>query len=287
MREYEQFKEEKAKNSEIITTPLHLACKLSNDEAVRQLINEQNYDVNILCQEKSALSELLSTACYLDFNILNFLMKKRKPCINSGVKLPLNQAILRGNPFIIRSLIEFGKPHPFVRDGNGRSPVHIAGSKLDMETLDALVDEVGSDPMQPDNDGNTILHTLCLGVITDKEYDFVKFCIQKFKMRLSRNLEKRSPIGILKSYNSRSGIVRGQPNFKKKLVQLLESMVAENPSLQDSECDQDIHQAVLQGNIDAFKRILGSFGDNMAGKLAQLEWRNHEGKTPLFIAIEK
>jgi ankyrin repeat protein len=104
-------------------------------------------------------------------------MKKRKPCINSGVKLPLNQAILRGNPFIIRSLIEFGKPHPFVRDGNGRSPVHIAGSKLDMETLDALVDEVGSDPMQPDNDGNTILHTLCLGVITDKEYDFVKFCI--------------------------------------------------------------------------------------------------------------
>jgi len=43
-----------------------------------------------LINEKSALFELLSTSCYLDFNILNFLMKKRKPCINSGNKLPLN-----------------------------------------------------------------------------------------------------------------------------------------------------------------------------------------------------
>jgi len=124
-------------------------------------------------------------------------MKKRKPCINSGVKLPLNQAILRGNPFIIRSLIEFGKPHPFVRDGNGRSPVHIAGSKLEMETLDALVNECGMDPMIPDKDGNTFLHILAMGVISDAEYDCVKFCIQKYNMRLSRNLEARTPLGIL------------------------------------------------------------------------------------------
>ena len=72
--------------------------------------------MNILVNEKNAVFELLSTSCYLDFNILNFLMKKRKPCINSGNKLPLNQAILRGNPFIIKSLIEFGRPHPYLKD---------------------------------------------------------------------------------------------------------------------------------------------------------------------------
>jgi len=87
-------------------------------------------------KDKSALFELLSTACYLDFNILNFLLKKRKPCINSGTRLPLNQAILRGNPFIIKSLIEFGKPHPYLRDNNGRSPIHIAACKLDIDTFD-------------------------------------------------------------------------------------------------------------------------------------------------------
>ena len=70
-----------------------------------------------------------------------------------------------------------------------------------------------------------------MGVISDAEYDFVKFCIQKFNMRLSRNLEKRSPLSVLKSYNSKSGIVRGQPNFKKKLIELLENLVLENPSI--------------------------------------------------------
>jgi ankyrin repeat protein len=169
---------EQGKDKEdLITTPLHLSCKLSNDEAVRQLINEQSYDVNILCNEKSPLGELLSTACYLDFSILNFLMKKRKPCINSGVKLPLNQAILRGNPFIIRSLIEFGKPHPYLRDSNGKCAIHMAAAKLDMQTFDSLVTECGADPMQTDSEGNTILHILTLGVITDAEYDFVKFCL--------------------------------------------------------------------------------------------------------------
>lgn len=78
-----------------------------------------------------------------------------------------------------------------------------------MDTLDALVYEVGIDPMMPDNEGNTFLHNLTMGVITDAEYDFVKFCIQKFNMRLTRNLEKRSPLTILKSYSSKSGIVRG------------------------------------------------------------------------------
>lgn len=73
---HEEFK---AKKAEMISTPFHLACKMSNDEAVRQLVNEQNYDINILLNERSAISDLLSTSCYLDFNILNFLLKKRKP----------------------------------------------------------------------------------------------------------------------------------------------------------------------------------------------------------------
>lgn len=141
LKDYRKFKLDKttAANPDIITTPFHLACKLSNDEAVRQLVDQHNYDINILLHNKSALHELLSTSCYLDFNILNFLLKKRKPCINSGNRLPLNQAILRGNPFIIRSLIEFGKPHPYLRDLNGKSPIHMAAGKLDVDTFDTLI----------------------------------------------------------------------------------------------------------------------------------------------------
>lgn len=129
--------------------------------------------MNVLLNEKSALYELLNTAKYLDFSIMNYLMKKRKPNINSGNRLPLNQAILRGNPFIIKSLIEFGKPNHYVRDCYGKAAIHIAALKLDMDTFDMLVN-AGANPMLPDCNGNNILHVMALGQIRDAEYDFIK-----------------------------------------------------------------------------------------------------------------
>lgn len=123
----------------MVTTPLHLACRLSNEEAIHNLVDSHGLDINILLNEKNALYELLSTSAYTDFNILNYLMKKRRPCINSGIRLPLNQAILRGNPFIIKTLIEFGKPNFYVRDINGKCPIHVAAAKLDLETFDLLI----------------------------------------------------------------------------------------------------------------------------------------------------
>lgn len=173
VKDYKKYKEEKSQYEEMVTTPFHLACKLSNDEAVRQLVENQAFDINILVNEKSALYELLSTSCYLDFNILNYLMKKRKPCINSGNRLPLNQAILRANPLILKSVIEFGKPNPYVKDINGKAAIHLAAGKLDLDTFDLLIQH-GADPMLPDREGNTVLHIMAMGAIRDAEYDFIK-----------------------------------------------------------------------------------------------------------------
>lgn len=64
---------------ELLTTPLHLACQSSNIEAVRQLIELQNYDVNVLLNEKNFVVELLQNSGYLDFSILNMIMKKKRP----------------------------------------------------------------------------------------------------------------------------------------------------------------------------------------------------------------
>jgi len=50
-----------------------------------------------------------------------------KPCINSGKRLALNQAILRGNPYIIKTLLKYGKPNPFTKDFTGKAPIHVAG----------------------------------------------------------------------------------------------------------------------------------------------------------------
>jgi len=89
-----------------------------------------------LIKEKNFLIDLLETAGYKDFSILNVIFSKKRPCINSGVKLPLNQAVLRGNPYIIKTLLEFGNPHPYTRDAMGKSPLHMAAIKLDTDTFE-------------------------------------------------------------------------------------------------------------------------------------------------------
>lgn len=128
---------------------MHLACKNSQEEIVHNLIEFHGFDINMLLNEKNAIYELLSTAGYLDLNILNYLMKKKRPQINSGQRLPLNQAILRGNPFIIKTLIEFGHPNLYVKDINGKAAIHVAAAKLDLDSFDALI-RSGADPMLPD-----------------------------------------------------------------------------------------------------------------------------------------
>ena len=45
---FKSFKEDKASGEELLTTPLHLACKNSNIEAVRILLELQHYDCNVL-----------------------------------------------------------------------------------------------------------------------------------------------------------------------------------------------------------------------------------------------
>ena len=63
----------------MLTTPLHLACQNSNVDAVRILVEQHNLDVNMLVNEKNFLVELLDTAGYKDFSILNVIFKKRRP----------------------------------------------------------------------------------------------------------------------------------------------------------------------------------------------------------------
>lgn len=55
-----QFKAMK-KSHEMISTPLHLACQMSNVEAARILLTDHRYDVNILLYEKNFLHDLLTT----------------------------------------------------------------------------------------------------------------------------------------------------------------------------------------------------------------------------------
>jgi len=66
-----------------------MACINSNLEAVRLLLMDHNYDVNILLNQNNFLGDLLLQCNKSDFEIIKKIFKERKPCINSGTKIPL------------------------------------------------------------------------------------------------------------------------------------------------------------------------------------------------------
>lgn len=136
--------------------------------------------------------------------------------MNSGTKMPLNQAILRGNHYIIQTLLSHGNPNPFARDENGITPIHVACAKLDWDTIMELV-RLGGDPELPDRNGKTFLHLLCEGGIKDSEYDFAKMACQQFSVKLTRNNEGKSPLNLLRSMDATIANARGQPNYKRRL----------------------------------------------------------------------
>jgi len=116
LNDYKKYKGDKRVYKEVVVTPIHLACQKTAYEAVYALVEQHAVEINVLHQDRTPLYELISVCGYQDFKILNYLMKKKRPCINAGSLLPLNQAILRGNPMIIKGLIEGGRPHPFRLD---------------------------------------------------------------------------------------------------------------------------------------------------------------------------
>jgi ankyrin repeat protein len=59
-------------------------------------------------------------------------------------------------------LLEHGRPSPFARDAKGKNAMHVAASKVDLDSFEHLI-ELGADAMQPDPEGNTFLHLLALG----------------------------------------------------------------------------------------------------------------------------
>ncbi len=247
LTDYRQFKGKKKQSTgalnDMMTTPLHIAAEVSNIEAVRTLIQNHTYDVNILIKEKNFLIDLLETAGYKDFSILNVIFSKKRPCINSGAKLPLNQAILRGNPYIIKTLLELGNPHPYTRDAMGKSPLHMAAIKLDTETFEQLIDN-GCDPLLPDADGNTWIHTLALGTITDKEYDFIKRNMLKYSLRLTRNKENRTALNSIKQFSGQALGLRGQPNFKRKIWEWFEYKIDQDRTFIDASEDTTVHKRI-------------------------------------------
>ena len=63
---------------------------------------------------------------------------------------------------------------------------------------------------------------MALGVIKDTEYDFIRNMIARHRLRLTRNKEGRTCLNFFKSDPAQAVSLRGQPNYKRKLVAYFE-----------------------------------------------------------------
>ena len=185
---------------------------------------------------------------------------------------------MRANPFIVRTMIEHGRPNPFATDLQGQNALHVATLKMDKEHFEALI-KLGGSPMAPDGEGNTCLHLLCEGAVRDVEYDFIKELVEKYDMRLSRNHEGKTPLNVIRAYPKKPMNSRGQLNFRRKVWEYFESVLKQDQEFEDATTNEPIHLAVIDGNIGELR--------NLVSKNPKIrERRNMDGKTLLMLAVE-
>ena len=88
------------------------------------------------------------------------------------------------------------------------------------------------------------MHTLAIGTITDREYDFIKKNMLKYGLRLTRNKENRTALNTIKSYSGQALGLRGQPNFKRKIWEWFEKMIQQDPNFLDCTEDTPIQKLI-------------------------------------------
>ena len=92
----------------------------------------------------------------------------------------------------------------------------------------------------------------------------------------------KSPLNLLRSMNATAGNARGQPNFKRRLQEFLESILKNDPTFEDHEKNSPLHLAIIRDDPEKFGQLMKE--PDFA--TAQLNLRNVDGKSPLFLAIE-
>jgi ankyrin repeat protein len=70
----------------------------------------------------------------------------------------------------------------------------------------------------------------------------------------------------------------------------LEQKIAEDPNFQDSEKNEEIHEAIIRGNLQEVLTIVDKYdmkdGKSLPKMKEALEVRNYEGKSSIMLSIE-
>ena len=65
----------------------------------------------------------------------------------------------------------------------------------------------------------------------------------------------KSPLNLLRSMNAIAGNPRGQPNYKRRLQDYLESLLKNDPAVEDHENNSELHLAIIRDDREAFEKL--------------------------------
>ena len=75
---------------------------------------------------------------------------------------------------------------------------------------------------------------------------------------------------------------RGQPNYKSKLIEFFKLIRENDPTFEDHEGNSPFHNAIIKDDMEVFEKTI----EDPEFITDQLNLRNVDGKSPLFLAIE-
>ena len=75
---------------------------------------------------------------------------------------------------------------------------------------------------------------------------------------------------------------RGQPNYKRRLQDYLETILARDPTFEDHESNNQLHLAIIRDDMEKFSKVV----EEEDFEKSLLNLRNSDGKSPLYLTIE-
>ena len=83
--------------------------------------------------------------------------------------------------------------------------------------------------------------------------------------------------------NEESEMTKTELDILRKLQENLEKILSNNLSFEDHESNNELHQSIIEGDMEAFKSIVQKEGFIHTD---MINVRNSEGKSPLFLMVE-
>jgi ankyrin repeat protein len=161
-------------------TALHLAAEKGHAPIVELLLSKDGVDVN--AQDQYKYTALHKAASKGHKEIVTILLEHKAevdsfhPCSS-----PLELAVLRNQPEVIRILLSYGA-NPNALDPSGLSALHFAAEGGDIEILKLLLDQ-GGEADKLSKTGNSLVHSAAIGYRegNGKCLDLIKWLLENYE----------------------------------------------------------------------------------------------------------